>query len=722
MKKTKLLFFTVLMLFAFAASAQYPVLTWRFANETIIPGTPDSLRFDVELKCDIDSTHHSSTQIYFNYNTTAFGENIATNNKIRFEKLELLDGYLGTLPYYNVVNYADNEPGRFAIVFEYGIPNLLYMNMVRTDYKGFMQFTIAIQDTNQVAGIQLVAETLSGVPIMDGGQYYLHAVTLQETKYGVPPDYAGIYANDLLNFWLTPIGEIAGTVTESGSGTPIEGATVTAGTFIDVTLADGTYSMTVPVDTYDVTADAQCYEPLTQTGIVVNTGVTTTVDFALVPDPYGIITGTVTELGTGSPIAGVLVSTNTGGYSATTIADGTYEILDVDPGTYDLTATHVDYYDQIATGVVVVCEETVTVDFVLTPLPTVGIIDGTVTEVITGTPIVGAVVTTTPGGYTGTTITGGTYEILDVPEGTYDLTCVAPNYFDETATGIAVISGQTTTQDFEMTPVTPPSNLAASVNGNDVTLTWTAPGGGPTGTILVVDRDGSFQGDYTNCWPAVQAALDANGYTYTYYDVEDMAGDGPDLATMMGHDIIIWFSGEAWGYYGDDCMTPNDENNVGQFLDAGGALFFSGQDYLWASYQSAGNFSAGQFPYDYLGLRTVVQDSWSIQSPATASCEGATGSIAAGYTFQVADIFTTKEGLYIDQITDHVGQDMFNVTSPAPAGVGAIQYAPATFKSIFTAISFSAITDAGIQADLMAEIINYFSTAKDGKALLGYNV
>jgi len=227
-------------------------------------------------------------------------------------------------------------------------------------------------------------------------------------------------------------------------------------------------------------------------------------------------------------------------------------------------------------------------------------------------------------------------------------------------------------------------------------------------SILAVDRDGSGDAalEFVDCWPMFMAALDANGYTYTYYEVTDLAGDGPDLATMMDYDIVIWFTGECW--QNSQTMSDNDETNVGAYLDAGGTLFFSGQDYLWDRYSSAGTFSAGQLPYDYLGVTEVAQDTWSIQSPALADISGAMGSLAEGLMFQVADIFTaTKEGLYIDEIVSNMGMDLFQVDAPTPSGYAAVQYDAGDFKTVFTTVSFAAITDAMVQADLMMEIVDY---------------
>ncbi|MBU2650943.1 MAG: T9SS type A sorting domain-containing protein [Bacteroidetes bacterium] len=225
--------------------------------------------------------------------------------------------------------------------------------------------------------------------------------------------------------------------------------------------------------------------------------------------------------------------------------------------------------------------------------------------------------------------------------------------------------------------------------------------------ILAVDRDGSaWTGDFTDCWPYYEAALDANGYSYTYFEVVDGANDGPDLATMQMYDIIIWFTGEVWS--GSETMTDNDEANLASYLDGGGKLFFSGQDYLYDRFPSAGIFQSGEFPYDYLGLREVFQDFWGVFAPDLGMVDGVAGSLAEGYSFEVQDIFTSgREGLYIDEIIAHVGMDLFEVTSPAPSGMAAVQHEMRAFKTIFTTVSFAAISDPVVQADLLMDIVDW---------------
>jgi len=181
-------------------------LTWRFANPLTIQGSPKVFQFDVELKCDDPGTYHTQTQIYFEYNTLAFGENIDgfeqnpdINERISCSFLELMD-----TTKYRITNDANNTPGRYAILTKpinenYPIP-LSNLTEVSDFYKGFLRFQIEIQDTTQLAGI-FFSEWL-----MNGGQYNLDIDSdILPEKYFNP----SVYSNDLINIGFGPTELIA---------------------------------------------------------------------------------------------------------------------------------------------------------------------------------------------------------------------------------------------------------------------------------------------------------------------------------------------------------------------------------------------------------------------------------------------------------------------------------------------------------------------------------
>ncbi|MBN1281144.1 MAG: right-handed parallel beta-helix repeat-containing protein [Candidatus Thermoplasmatota archaeon] len=173
-----------------------PQLAWRFANMQIVPGSPSYFVFDVELKCDVPGTYHRDLQIYFNYNSAAFGTNIVANGKVAISDLFLM----GDQPtYYYYVNGlgTDNTAIRYALITansretsQPGSP--LYYTEVPTTWAGMVRFQLEIADSSKVAGISFASP-------MNAGQYYQNTSTTNAEPYAVP----SLYDNDLLSYPLT---------------------------------------------------------------------------------------------------------------------------------------------------------------------------------------------------------------------------------------------------------------------------------------------------------------------------------------------------------------------------------------------------------------------------------------------------------------------------------------------------------------------------------------
>jgi hypothetical protein len=230
---------------------------------------------------------------------------------------------------------------------------------------------------------------------------------------------------------------------------------------------------------------------------------------------------------------------------------------------------------------------------------------------------------------------------------------------------------------------------------------------GKTADILLVDDDGGLPGGtYYDVELIYTAALDAGGYVYDYYVVDwtDPLSSGPDLTTMQAYKAVIWFCGETWGYYGLDVLTPTDEANLGAYLSGGGNFFLSAQDWLWASYPSAGSFSPGQFPYDYLHLASVNQD--VINDPYT--CTGLAGSVAEGMSFQTLRFTDNPDvPLWTDYLTTQssAAVDVFD----AAGGVSAIQYDSGTWRVVFTTTPFPGLVDGSpsTRAEFMGSVVDW---------------
>jgi hypothetical protein len=113
--------------------------------------------------------------------------------------------------------------------------------------------------------------------------------------------------------------------------------------------------------------------------------------------------------------------------------------------------------------------------------------------------------------------------------------------------------------------------------------------------VLLVDDDN----DSPDVRPYYTTALDALGVSYDVFNAG--SGNGPALDEMIGYQAIIWFSGDKYGTAGPNSA---DETNLAAYLEAGGRLFLSSQDYLY----DMGLTSFGQ---NYLGVGSFSNDSGS---------------------------------------------------------------------------------------------------------------
>ncbi|MCD4683189.1 MAG: carboxypeptidase regulatory-like domain-containing protein, partial [Bacteroidales bacterium] len=84
-------------------------------------------------------------------------------------------------------------------------------------------------------------------------------------------------------------GDLAGTVTELGTGNPIEGAEILINDMTDETAADGTYLIdSVMIGTWDVYCNAAGYNPAIATGVVILEEQTTILDFELTAPEFTV--------------------------------------------------------------------------------------------------------------------------------------------------------------------------------------------------------------------------------------------------------------------------------------------------------------------------------------------------------------------------------------------------------------------------------------------------
>lgn len=238
----------------------------------------------------------------------------------------------------------------------------------------------------------------------------------------------------------------------------------------------------------------------------------------------------------------------------------------------------------------------------------------------------------------------------------------------------------------------------------------------PQAWILLVDDDG---GDYDNpqgdtLYPDLQSywtqALDV--YYAGEYDVYEIKenGPGPDTSVLKNYDVVIWYTGECWNSTYWSTLQIEDEQNLGIYLDSGGALLLTAQDYFYDRYPGAGNFSPGQFPYDYLGLQSVVQD---FLPAFGGTFEGDSGGIFEGFSgwFNSNGIYSPNVPCWLDHITPYDAQKNLTAkdsTGSTSADVG-FQRDAGTYKVIYSNLGFEVITDLNIRADMINAAIEWFT-------------
>jgi formylglycine-generating enzyme required for sulfatase activity len=180
------------------------------------------------------------------------------------------------------------------------------------------------------------------------------------------PDGNGQYSLPVLEFSHTATGAMSGTVTDSITAMPIEGAAVEiAGAGLTaVTLADGSYLIDqIPVGNYTAEVAAAGYFDAAPYSFTVQFGQTTQVDFNLVP-VMATLQGTVTDQD-GQPLEGAWVKIEGENFSVFTAADGTYSIAQIPEGVYSVTFTKSGYFAQTDENIALNNQQTTGLDVVL---------------------------------------------------------------------------------------------------------------------------------------------------------------------------------------------------------------------------------------------------------------------------------------------------------------------------------------------------------------------
>jgi subtilisin family serine protease len=249
-----------------------------------------------------------------------------------------------------IADFSSRGPSAFGVTKpDVAAPGVDVRSSVPGGYESFSGTSMA---TPHVAGT--VALIWSAAPALAGdinGTRQLlddTAVDTEDPQCGGTADDNNVWGEGRLDAFAAvsaaprgPTGTLTGTVTNQATGAPVQGAAVRATGPMDRTTStgsDGTYTMVLPVGSYDVTASHFGLLSRTAAGVAVTEGQPTTQDFALAPAPAHPVSGHVRD-GSGNALAGATVTIEgTPIAPVTTAADGSYTFAAVPEGEYDVSA------------------------------------------------------------------------------------------------------------------------------------------------------------------------------------------------------------------------------------------------------------------------------------------------------------------------------------------------------------------------------------------------
>ncbi len=282
----------------------------------------------------------------------------------------------------------------------------------------------------------------------------------------------------------------------------------------------------------------------------------------------GYLDGTVTDAESSAPLPdATVVAADAAGFEfpAVTNSSGYYSRTLL-TGLYTVTASAYGYLPAVIPAVSIVTDTVTHQDIALQPAPS-WVVSGTVTQAGSGIPLA-ATISFRPSPVTTTAELWSGFYTATVSQGTYTVRVEATRHRPVEQ---AVVIDRDQTLDFVLDPMP---------------------------CILLVDDDNNSP----DVRPYYRAALDSLGYSYDVFDVGGGSGNGPSLETMADYRHVLWFSGDQYS-----TTTPKagpnaaDEAALAAYLQGGGHLFLSSQDYLY-------DMGLTSFGRDYLGVAGYTND------------------------------------------------------------------------------------------------------------------
>ena len=388
----------------------------------------------------------------------------------------------------------------------------------------------------------------------------------------------------------------------------------------------------------------------------------------------GTLNGTVTSSAGGSPVDGARVRIVETGQQVFTDASGHYTLKLV-AGTHTVEVSRFGYQTHTTPGVVIVADETATLNVALTQLPS-GAIAGTVRDSGTLAGVAASISVKLAGNVVlnaATNPTTGAYSIT-LPVGTYDLTFNPTFPYPLTnRNGIVVTQSATTTVDVLLEPA----------------------------EVLLVDDDA---GDGYETF--YQQAIVAAGRSYLTINT------APSAADMNMFEAVVWLTGDDY----TTTLTSADEAAIAAFLDGGGRLFISGQDIGYDINASPffANYLRADYVQDDVALGAVDGNPASAVGTGFAfDIKGGTGANNQAYAEELDPINGGLSAFFYDASVPEATASSNAMTKQSvgghaitSSGTAAITY-EGVYRLVYFGFGFEAIAQAGDRTAVMDRVLDW---------------
>jgi hypothetical protein len=251
--------------------------------------------------------------------------------------------------------------------------------------------------------------------------------------------------------------------------------------------------------------------------------------------------------------------------------------------------------------------------------------------------------------------------------------------------------------------------LVATAAFGATSTSRTIPGMGPAGSVPgspapdgpadVLIASSINGGTFTNLGPQYAAALTAAGATSvtTITDGTSAPFSFPVPFTSTQYGTLVVLTNENWwGVIGNGDPEANvslqDETRIAAYMDTGGHMLFSGQDFLYTRGNGAG------FPQVYLGVASHVDDinfgdtNITYTGTATGAIAGRSGSLVIDGN----PCWTTANQFFSDDVTS-LGQTLVNYNSQPTNvnGQGGTTWDAGAFRTVFTTLELGCTSSTG---------------------------